>query len=669
MGYRLIKSQEWLMRRQVRVAMRFRKLAICVLLIIGVCAFTYFPFWDKKLSQPQVAPQGPTQHSTPAESRWTGPGGFFNGTYIPPEESSVLLNHTRQTNENSLFYSVEKADTLFEQCKGLVNRMMETVEDWEPEDVDTSVRLTQTIERLRAYDRCFIRGDISLSEVLNADHSALSTLTHQLFPYMHVRYSKERPSMVTVYDFVSDTSEDILFHRTSGNVFLEWLQAGRGRGIVTTMAVDEVDYFQRLLRVLVKLKNRLPIQIIVTNTSDMVELRAQLKDVVRDSGQVVQILDASEVLNEPFVQRNVRGFLNKWIATMFNTFAEFIFIDADVVPFKQLNEFFADKAYRNQGLLVFRDRDIGHVKLESRCRTALYNLEPSERETELLGTHWEFNLSSTVARSSDFHLSKLAQNKKQHSANNDITRRGTEQEVYDMFFNQLMLHQVDSGLVVMRKDRTTYGSLLIAFQLNMAEELDECVHGDKEYFWLGPLVAGSSYAIDANRPGAVGATYTEVISSDTRGSESLKGTDKTRTGICSTQIGHYSTRGELLWLNGGAKICKNPNAAENDFRVYTDFMTERYNNVDNLAEIYNSPLVIDGVVVPAYNSTETGWMQTRECAQFRFCAYVDSSTDSVSRDDRNKDRSPALGSVIKFTQKQTEYYNELATIWAEDTDV
>lgn len=663
MGYRLIKSQEWLMRRQVRVAMRYRKLGICLLVILAVCTLTYFPFRNTNMAQLNGIQE---QFSHPQEV-WVPPGGFTNGTFVPSEENvgHMPLSYVRQTNADSLFYSVQKADTQDEQCKHIVNQMMETVDQWESEDIDTPLLLTQVIERLRAFDHCFIRGDVSLNGILNEDHNRMAILTRKLFPYMHVRYSQERPSTVTLYDFNSDKCEDILFQSSSANIFSEWLQAGKGKGIVTTMAVDEVDYFERLLRVLVRLKNKLPIQIIVTSTSDLVELKSQLKAVVRNSGQSVQILDASEVLNEPFVQRNVRGFLNKWIAAMFNTFAEFIFIDADVVPFKSLSEFFTNAAYRSQGVLMFKDRDIGHVKLEEHCRAALYNLEPSDRETTLLGTHWEFNLSSAVAQNRDRHLDTFTQNKKKQTG--AITQRATKQEVYDMFFNQLMLHQVDSGLVVIHKDKTTYGSLLTAFQLNMAYTLDGCVHGDKEYFWLGPLVAGSAYSIDANRPGAVGAMYTEVISSDVDGSDKPEGTDKTRTGICSTQIGHYSANGDLLWLNGGGKVCKNPDAAAKDFRVYNDFMTERYNNVDNLAGIYNSPLVIDGVVIPASNSTQNGWMQTRECAQFRFCAYVDSSSDSGSTADGNNNKSPTLGAVIHFNQKQIEFYNELTAIWAEDT--
>jgi len=566
-------------------------------------------------------------------------GTFKDGYYVDPDsitgdDSGFDLE---KTNTNYSLFS----DDIYSQLKDLdiankCNKLARTLildSTSKTLDIDGSTKsLMRNVERFRTYDYCFLRGNVELKDIFADDLSLMTKLTHKLFPFLNIQYTEEYQSNeVLIFDLSTNKDTTVTFHDHLDNPFKYWIKTAKGKGIVTTMSVKEIDYFLRLIKVLDKLKNELPIQIVVTNLNDFNIIKDTLKHKLSNSRQEIIILNVSQLLDTEFTKIKITGYINKWIATLFNTFEEFIFLDVDVVPFQPIKEFFNIPEYQKHGLYVYRDRDIGHAKLEPHCRTNFFNLEPTLQERQLIGTQWIFNLKSSALQ--------LSQTK------------DTEQEVYKSFFNNLIMHQVDSGLVIISKTVENYSSLLMAMQLNMAEILEDCVHGDKEYFWLGPLVAGHSYSIDPTRCGAVGTLYEEKqVNNDDE-------EDISRVGICSTQIGHCNDKNSLLWLNGGTKLCKNPHAATNDFEKYPDFMTQRYGNVDELSKIYNSGLHIDGMVIPDNSEDTMSWMQTRECSQYRFCAYVDISKQSHHTKSEN---------LIRFDQKQIQNYNKISAIWSED---
>lgn len=559
-------------------------------------------------------------------------GGFKNGYYVEPELIRDTLGiQLKKTKTNYSLFTDDITEQLQnlsmkKKCKQLAETLL--LEDDSLEENTTDEALARNVERFRIYNHCFLQGSIKLADILPGE--SIMKLTSNLFPYMstNILFNKGSSNTIHKYDLKTKHESSIQFHNDRFNLFQSWIEKSKGKGIITTMTVQEIDFFLRLVKVLDKLDNKLPIEIVVTTEEDYNDFKRLLDVSLKHSNQHIQIINVSCILNEGYVSKNINGYMYKWIATLFNTFEEFIFIDADVVPFQSIKNFFDIPEYKQNGLYLYRDRNIGHAKLESHCKNTLFNLEPTTSENQMIGTKWLFDL-------------KLS------SSNSNHEESSTEQNIYNSFFNDGVMHQVDSGIVIMRKTFENFGSLLMSLQLNMAEVLNDCVHGDKEFFWLGPLISGNKYNIDPTRCGAVGSIY----------EESVENSNIKRLGICSTQIGHCNSDNSLLWLNGGAKLCKNPNAAMNDFEKYPEFMTQRYENVDHLSKIYNSALFIDGMVIPDIKKESMRWMQTRECSQYRFCAYIDIPKDKPDI---------AIGNIIKFDQKQISSYNEISILWSED---
>lgn len=562
-------------------------------------------------------------------------GAFDGERYMNPNEivDEMTLQLTRSSSENSVFYKISESYTTqkwqklskFDQCKILIDTIVDDKDNWSHwshESIDTDESLVQMVERLRIYNHCFLNEKVALNDMFSNNEEQMLQFIHQIFPIFQLNFEDDNSNTITIHSLQKDKTINIPFHKSTKNIFHNWLESSNGKGIITTMAPDEVDIFIRLVKILDKLENKIPVQIIVTNTDDMNNIRTQLCNKIENTKQDIQIIDCSNVLNESFVTQKVTGYLNKWIATIFNTFDEFIFIDVDSIPFKPPSEFFKISNYKKHNMHMYRDRNLGYILLEKRCKRSFANLEPSNIEYDLIGTKWKYTLKSSTLNPA-----------------NDNT---IEEAIYDDFFNRLQLHQVDSGLVIIKKNKETFGSLLMSFLLNTADVTNDCIHGDKEYFWLGPLISGIDYSIDSFKPGAIGGLYESIVNDNTK-----------KIGVCSTQIGHYNNQNEILWINGGLKNCKNPNAAKNDFSVYQEFTTVRYENINKLQAIYDSALYIDGIVIPDQN--EDGWVQTRECAQFRFCATVDVY---------NSNNKPISGQYIHFTERQVQLYKEFSEIWS-----
>ncbi|SMN21616.1 similar to Saccharomyces cerevisiae YIL014W MNT3 Alpha-1,3-mannosyltransferase [Maudiozyma saulgeensis] len=620
------------MRMKIRVHLHKRKqflvvVTLSVILII-LCLFTF-----------KSLPTGVKSELKQSQKNVFEFGAFKNGYYVDPDsitltdepEFDLEKTDTKYSLFNdSIFAQLKDLDTV-EKCNKLARSLILNSRSDVFDIAGSMESLIRNVERFRIYDHCFLRGNVELKDIFVDDLNLMTQLTHTLFPFLNIQFTNEYQfNEILISDLTTNEEKTVVFHKHMGNPFEHWIKTAKGKGIVTTMSIKEIDYFLRLTKVLDKLGNKLPIQIVVSNLNDFYIIKNTLKKKLINSNQNVMVLNVSQLLDTEFTKLKVKGYINKWIATLFNTFEEFIFMDVDVVPFQQINKFFKTSEYKNHGFYMYRDRDIGHAKLEPHCRANYFNLEPTPQEHQLIGTQWAFNLKSSSSQSSKV--------------------KSTQHEVYHSFFNNLIMHQVDSGLVLIRKTVENYSSLLMAMQLNMADSLEDCVHGDKEYFWLGPLIAGHTYSVDPTRCGAVGSLYEEE--EQVNDGENIK-----RVGVCSTQIGHCNNKNSLLWLNGGAKLCKNPEAATNDFKNYPEFMSERYGNVDELSKIYNSGLNIDGMVIPDSKKDTMTWMQTRECSQYRFCAYVDIS---------KKTHPSKSGNLIRFDHKQIKTYNEISAIWSED---
>lgn len=440
--------------------------------------------------------------------------------------------------------------------------------------------------------------------------------------------------------------------RFNNNFWSFWLSKSYGKGIIMTMSNDDIDnMLSKLLRVLQYNSNKMPIQIVTTGYEFNDTTILKLAKLARRYEQDVKLIDCSPILNKSFVRANITGFLNKWVSTLFNTFDKFILIDVDTVPFVDMNSFFQIKEFRQTGIYVYKDREIYHEHAPIGCINSLLELKPSKFEKYLNNVNTKFDLFDVNEKSVSAISSTIMDTTQKNEEAND----NMELQIFNNFFKETNIHQVDSGLVVIDGKRQ-FKSLTMAFQIHLSGKFTDCIHGDKEFFWLGPLLAGSDYSIDPINAGIIGNKYIEQN----------KETGVKMMGICSTQIAHINKDRKLLWTNGGLQTCKFNKAAIKDFEINKDYFTNRYQDVNNLQKIYDSPLNIDSIIVP--NPKRIPWMQTRECNQYRFCAYFEMNNENgntiFNESEKGKDISVGVSYLIVPDESQLAKYNRISQIWA-----
>ena len=214
---------------------------------------------------------------------------------------------------------------------------------------------------------------------------------------------------------------------------------------------------------------------------------AEISKIAKEAKQKVYLVDCSTVLDTEFSKKYISFFQNKWVATLFNTFKEYILLDADVVPFVESDYFFDSPSYRQSGILLFKDRVMKSEQTFSYCIEMLREVEPSGQERKSIGSKLIFDSSLPFS-----------------SINSE------EASVYYNFFKKLQLHHVDSGLVVVNKLEKLNG-LLMSFMFNLNGKLQRCVYGDKEIFWLGQLYAGQDYSINPVDGGIIGPVIEQSV--------------------------------------------------------------------------------------------------------------------------------------------------------------
>lgn len=546
---------------------------------------------------------------------------YANSIFMHLEES--MSNGSSDRNEQLSFQALPKID----QCIMLVE---ESIRQWHQTPSDRDDSLFLLTEQLRVYDYCFISGGLELSSVFKHLKDSPCTpidYNQRLFPYLNSYEFVDKPMLPSIYHITKNGKQEITPIKQINNIrafnenfWSSFLNYSSFKGIVVTMSQDDIDMFKKLVSVLRFLDNSLPIQIVTTGNDFDEDGISILSRIVEESDQEIYLVDCSRIINKTYIDDYITGFLNKWVATLFNNLEEIILLDIDSVPFVPPIEFFNIKQYKQSGMYMYRDREILKDGSPQTCLEKFRSLLPSSQEVSVNMVKFKFTLPKLK------DLSRKSQNK-----------LAMEERVFQDFFQLGNMHQVDSGLVVINR-RKQLGGLLTAFALHLSQKFEECVHGDKEYFWLGPLIAGKDYSIDSTDAGTMGMLYE---------------TEEHGTGICATQIAHANEEDDLMWVNGGLNICKFNDAADKDFEVNEPFFKGRYKDLETLQAIYASPLQMDGIVIPDVETTQ--WMQTRECTQYRFCAYFNESAT----------KSSTNGRVIRLTPGQTERYNKISSLWSQ----
>ncbi|CEP64979.1 alpha-mannosyltransferase LALA0_S15e01684g [Lachancea lanzarotensis] len=476
----------------------------------------------------------------------------------------------------------------------------------------------ESVRHMRVFGQCFIQnsspnGDPNLKEVENKlfplftlvfpTFTRWDGLIVEGFPWADEATSIERPAV----------SHELFWRQITDKM--------NGRGIV--MSVGEgggVSEAKRLLRVLRALQNNLPIQIV--HKGDLSDIsvqglvkagrdptRIEVADTSYELGhpQEIWFVDAEKSVKPEFAHLFTR-YSNKWIASLFNSFEEMIFLDTDAVLFEKPSSFFTIDGYQETGAFFFRDRlideyinrgDLNYYKklLPSKIEAHVFNLETGE----------------------------------------DMMRQN---DVFQFRFK----HVVEAGVFILKR-RTHMPGLLISTALNLWKETNEVFHGDKELFWLGQSIAGTSrYQFNKNPAGALGSL--------TRNKE------KNITYTCSAQPGHFDENHKLLWLNGGARYCK-WQSWDYDLSKHKS-LRKSYKSAKNLRKLYASPIEANGAIIPARSNlsllqkllgTKSGFQKCEEmgCAGYLWCAY--------SRADHS------AGLTLEFSQEENNYFKFIVNVW------
>ncbi|CCK70274.1 alpha-mannosyltransferase KNAG_0D05360 [Huiozyma naganishii CBS 8797] len=464
-----------------------------------------------------------------------------------------------------------------EKCKVLVEALYHDNDDWShqqnmngfPSDHANEEFASVMMERLRIYNYCFIEGGIDVADVWSPQlGSSPLEFQHSMFPFLRIPGEGEDALLPTVVDLstmhkVPLHPAQLDIHNHNRNFWRSWSNMAQGRGIVTTFSAKKFsDFFFRQLKVLQYHNNELPIQIIVQDNEFSDDFIAEIAAAGERTKQSLYLVKISKLL-DPANQKYLSGWINKLLANLFNTFEEFILLDADVVPYAAPHTYFSTKEYTSTGLYMFQDRAL-LSETETICTDTLNSLEPSKQEVELLGSYLQFT----------------------HTM--DLQGKTQEESTYTALFKKKLPHNVETGLVTANKKSKMFG-LVTSLMLNLNTKLRACFWGDKEFYWLGPLFAGVSYTIEPTPAALTGfplRRYENDIYQNTT--------------LCDTHIAHVRDH-ELSWINGGLRTFK-PEANIN------------YKNIEN------PPAKMSGCLIP--DPAHGPWVREKRVFGHIHCAAV-----------------------------------------------
>ncbi|GAW17593.1 hypothetical protein ANO14919_070520 [Xylariales sp. No.14919] len=325
-----------------------------------------------------------------------------------------------------------------------------------------------------------------------------------------------------------------------------------GRGIVLTAGDDQAKYLLTTIYTFRELGCDLPIEIMYLGDADLgedhrFELEALPGVTTRDISQMVD--------DEGW---KLAGWAIKPFAMLMSSFREVIFIDADSFFFRDPTKLFDDPDYKRTGALFFRDRTI---MPESKRRWLLQILPRP--------------------------IHKLAKESSWWTGSSG--------------------HHQESGVVVVDKWKH-FVSMLLICRFNGSDRdpragkvgVYEMMHGDKETFWIGFLLAGDpSFAFHKGAVGSIGVL--EPPNATTGSPDSDAGASPTTTPdkphddravvgvadpatytICSPQLLHLDVDGTPLWFNGWLLVSKYAERPKRRFAPMAAYLREpRHKAVDD----------------------------------------------------------------------------------------
>ena len=507
-----------------------------------------------------------------------------------------------------------------------------------------------------------------------------STFEHRVYPWISKEYPvyerwtgkvyHEPPNYYEIlnHDPMQKTTKKTQHSNNAAEPFLkQFKNKFNGRGIVLTIGNQHSDYAANLIHLLRALDNKLPIQIVyyddVNEKSKRKIVTAAQEDFrslphsfekvahlfgdkyINSQGKGLQPQEVWFVNAYNSIHKNYRGkfsrFGNKLLASLFNSFSEFILIDVDTVLMQPPEFFFQLKNYQTTGTYFFKDRSVFQKR----------SLED--------GKFFERMGPSTVDQIMfDIPI---------------MTNYTTTRELF-----RGLQHYMESGLVMINKDKHL-NSILMITQINLIGPITGKVWGDKELFWLGFAINGDEeYYFDNNFAAAIG----ELTPPQDRARKD--GTWHHSKEICTPHPGHISSddNHSLLWINSGFRFCHQ--ADEVDFEKEAEKKTrlKHLQTADQFRTFYYNPLRITHAIVPpldpdlqdrknAMDEPTNGWFwESGYCRRYMWCAYSSVGgpqkrpDEKDDKNDNNKIKDNTLeGILVEYNQDEIALFDYLGDIW------
>ncbi|KAK6465159.1 mannosyltransferase [Scheffersomyces coipomensis] len=432
-----------------------------------------------------------------------------------------------------------------------------------------------------------------------------------------------------------------------GSCFLnKFKKSLSGKGIVLTIGDQHVDDTVHLIALLRALQNTLPIQIVYYDNlsghskSRIVRAAREVMKVLPESfkevsdkfpimydrglpEQEVYFVNTYSVVHENYKSK-FDGYGNKFLATLFNSFEEFILIDADTVLLKNPEWFFNHDKFIKSGTFFFRDRTAVHTRPETDTRF-LKKMSPSTLDAIM------FDIPLITSHSMDLPG-----------------------------MNGLF-HEMESGVVVIDKTRH-FNSILLLPQLNFMDAFTEKSHGDKELFWFSFIINGDEqFMFNGYAAGALGRISDPRVVNGDRIRKAQQ--------LCSAHPGHVDDESdELIWFNSGFHFCSK--YKDIDYRHDLHEQDGRYKpgitTIEEMKTYYFDPIDIEAVIIPPFENSghmrldnsegepHEGWELSHGlCSSYLWCAY-----SSIGGKDNRQ-----LGTVITIDEESKKLFRYYGDVW------
>lgn len=306
-------------------------------------------------------------------------------------------------------------------------------------------------------------------------------------------------------------------------------------GIVIPVGDRNIRYAGHLLASLLRVVGtQLPIQIVYAGDDDLSkhnrEFLATLAGATSKSRRssstpsALEFVDILTIFDDSTLKLQEGGWAIKPFALLGSSFEKVILMDADAVFLKSPDILLEQAAFRRSGALLFRDR-------------LLWQHAYQERH---VWYHSQIKRPSATLMKSKVWTEEYAE-------------------------------EADSGVIVVDKSRTDVfmGLLHICWQnsYDVREEVTyQLTYGDKETWWMGFELAGSTYEMERHYGSIIGwdadffAERCEELRTDKEVRDVEVGSNSPSTKICSFVIAHLDEDDHLLWFNGG--LLKNKKVPE-----------------------------------------------------------------------------------------------------------